>query len=336
VSATVEVFARRLWADELGGGGRALRLAAAPLSWAWGGLSSVVGARRAGRAVQVDGVTVISVGNLAVGGTGKTPLVDWIAKRVQESGRQPAVLVGGAARDEAALHGQRLPDVPVIQSRDRVQAARDAARDGAGVAILDDGFQHRRLHRDLDVVLLSAEDAFPGSVLPAGPYRERPRALERADAILVTRRRASRETARELAGRVARYAPEGAIACVELALEGWRRLTGDLADCPDTDVVAACAIARPEGFRSAVALRVRGSVELVAFPDHHEYTPGDLQELDARRMGRPLVITEKDAVKLRDHADRLGDTFVLCEEVRWDSGEAAFRARLGACLEHGG
>jgi tetraacyldisaccharide 4'-kinase len=243
-----------------------------------------------------------------------------------------AVLVGAVARDEAALHRSRLPDVTVIEARDRVHATERAKAQGAAAAVLDDGFQHRRLRRDLDVVLLAAEDAFPGSVLPAGPYRERPEALGRADVVLVTRRRASVEASRALAERVGRYAPGRVLGGVELALDGWRRLDGEQCTGPVADVVALCAIARPETFRSNVALRVRGSVEMVAFPDHHDYTAGDVAGVLGRSRGRPLVVTEKDAVKLQEHAGTLGEVFVLGEEVRWDWGEDAFLARLDASL----
>lgn len=326
--AGVERFARRWWAGELGLRGAVLGVAARPLSWAWAGAAAAVGARRAARAVRVEGLTVVSVGNLAVGGTGKTPLAAWIAERMQALGARPAVLVGGHARDEALLLARRLPDARVVENRDRVTAAREARAAGASVAILDDGFQHRHLVRDLDVVLLAAEDRFPGHVLPSGPYREGPGALARADAVLVTRRTPSADRARSLAERIERHAPGRVVGAVELVPSEWKRLDGKVGGPPDGDVVAVCAIARPEAFRSAVALRVAGSVELVAFSDHHGYTPADVARLVQGAGRRPLVTTEKDAVKLRDHADALGETYVLTERVTWDWGEADFLATL--------
>jgi tetraacyldisaccharide 4'-kinase len=328
VRVSLERFARRWWDGELGLGGTLLRGAITPVSWAWRGAAALDGARRARGAVAVPGVAVVSVGNLAVGGTGKTPLTGWVVERVAERGARAAVLVGAAARDEARLHRLRLPGVTVIEGGDRVDAAKAAAAGGARVIVLDDGFQHRRLARDFDVVLLSAEDRFPGGAIPSGPYREGPRALARADAVLVTRRVASAARARALAERADEYAPGRVLGGVWIDAGRWCDLNGDPTRAPEGDLVAACAIARPSAFMSAVTTRASASVELVAFPDHHEYTPGDVARLAGRGKDRPLVITEKDAVKLRNHADTLGEAYVLCEDVRWDWGENGFLTQL--------
>jgi len=339
VRAGLEVFARRWWGGELGTPGRLLSVVALPLSWGWTA-GSALSSRRAERAAtRVEGLCVISVGNLAVGGTGKTPLAGWIAAMLCEAGAAPAVLVGpppagggGGGGDEALLHRRRLADVPVFQGRDRTGSARRALAGGARVAVLDDGFQHRRLRRDLDVVLLSAEDRFPGPVLPRGPYREQEGALARADLVVVTRRAAGLERSRELAARVASVLPERAgpavVAGVELAADSWTDLNGRPVAPPVGDVVAACAVARPRAFRSAVARVVTGSVELVAFADHHAYTPADAARLRKRAGGRPIVITEKDAVTLHGLAGILDPVRVLAETLRWDWGEADLRARL--------
>jgi tetraacyldisaccharide 4'-kinase len=271
---------------------------------------------------------VISVGNLAVGGTGKTPVVAWIASKLREADLAPAILVGGHARDEVLLLQRRLPGIPVVSNRDRVEGALQARRAGSDRAILDDGFQHRRLARDLDVVLLAAEDGFPGALLPRGPYREGPGALSRADVVLVTRRCAGPDESRRLAAVLAEYHPEGALGGVELATVGWTDLEGSPAEAPEGDVVAACAVARPDAFLRSVARTATGRVELVAFADHHEYTPANVARLKARAAGRPIVVTEKDAVKLRVLADTASDFRVLGEEVRWDWGEVPFVRRL--------
>jgi len=288
-----------------------------------------------GRAKRVEGLTVISVGNLAVGGTGKTPVVAWIAATLRDASAAPAILVGGHGRDEALLHSRRLPDVPVITNRDRTEGAREALARGAGVAILDDGFQHRTLRRDLDVVLLAAEDSFPGSVLPRGPYRERPGALRRADVVLVTRRGVSVEESRRLAEGVEARHTGLVVGGLHLAASGWTDLDGNSTAPPEGDVLAACAIARPAAFQTVVARGVTGSVELVAFADHHEYTPADIGRIAKRASGRSIVITEKDAVKFRALAGTSSEALVLAEEVRWDWGEEAFVARLRAATALG-
>jgi tetraacyldisaccharide 4'-kinase len=324
----MEVLARSLWANELGLRGRLLRMVCAPLSWGWSAAAAMAGRRQAAGATGVAGLEVISVGNLAVGGTGKTPLVTWIVSTLQASGAAPAVLVGGHAADEALLLSRRSPDVPLAAGRDRVAAARAVLAQGATVAVLDDGFQHRRLHRDLDVVLLATEDVFPGPALPCGPYREGIGALARADVVLVTRRVGQVEESRSLAARVARHAPCGVLGGIWFAGAGWTDLEGRPVDAPRGDVLAACAIARPGAFRSVVAREVTGRVELVAFADHHEYTPADVARLLARAAGRPIAITEKDAVKLVAYSRELASVRVLTEAVRWDWGEEAFAARI--------
>jgi len=336
VRARLEVLARRWWSGELGVPGRLLTTAATPVSWAWAVAGRVAGERQAARAMRVDGITVVSIGNLSVGGTGKTPLVSWLARGLHEGGRRTAVLVGGHAPDEAALHAARLPDVVVIQDRDRVAGAREALRRGCSVAVLDDGFQHRRLARDLDAVLLSADDPFPAPVLPAGPYREGVGGLLRADLVVVTRRSADEGSSRALAARVERLASGLVVGGVRLAPTGWQDLRGDPVPAPTADVLAVCAVARPESFRSAVERGTPGSVELVAFADHHVYTPADLAGLERKAAGRPIVTTEKDAVKLRTHAGTLGATYVLAEEVRWDWGENEFLSRLTGVGVHVG
>ncbi|MBM4022938.1 MAG: tetraacyldisaccharide 4'-kinase, partial [Planctomycetes bacterium] len=139
-------------------------------------------------------VPVISVGNLTLGGTGKTPLVAWVARRLLAAGHRPAVVSRGyAARpglpsDEAAELGMLLPDVPHVAERDRMAGVARAVAAGADVAILDDGFQHRRLRRDLDIVAIDASDPFGcDRLFPRGLLRESRRGLARAGAVVLTR-----------------------------------------------------------------------------------------------------------------------------------------------------
>jgi tetraacyldisaccharide 4'-kinase len=204
-------------------------------------------------------------------------------------------LVGGHAPDEAALLGRRLPGTPVFADRDRVASARRAVSGGANVLVLDDGFQHRRVRRDLDVVLLAAEDPFPGRVLPTGPYREGMDALARADVVVVTRRMAARGASQRLAEAVEERLPGRVAGGVALEGRGWTDLDGVAVPAPTGDVLAVCGLARPEGFRAAVEATATGVVELVAFPDHHAYTARELRRLAVRAAGRPVAVTEKDA-----------------------------------------
>ena len=318
----MERFVRRWWAGELGWSGRLLSVALAPASWLWIAVTALRNRRHdlAG-GEKIRGLTVVSVGNLVVGGTGKTPVASWIARWYAAAGQRTALIVSGYGRDERLLHERWTPEIPVFVGRKRVEAARCAKAAGSDLAIVDDGFQHRRLARDLDIVLLAAEDSLGGPAPPRGPYREAPGALRRADAVLITRRTGSTEDARALAARV-EAAYSGVVkGGVRLTGGRWIDLDGATPSAALRDVLAVSAVGRPESFLDTVGRLVVGSAELVAFADHHEYTRGDLERLRARAAERPIVVTEKDAVKLLPHRDVLGETYVLEQRLEWDWGE---------------
>jgi tetraacyldisaccharide 4'-kinase len=287
--------------------------------------------RRGG--VALEGVAIVSVGNLAVGGTGKTPFAAWVARALADGGAQPSLLLSGYGADEVLLHRSWNDRIAVLADPDRVSGARRAAREGATVVVVDDGFQHRRLARDLDVVLLAVEDHFPGRVLPCGPYREPAASLSRADVVVLTRRSASEDEARALEQRVSGVPSVGndrVLACVHLLADRLERLVDPNVPLsePLEQPLALTAIARPEAFRHDVARLASGNVDLLAFADHHPFTEDDAHTARKRAEGRPIVVTEKDAVKLRVFADVLGETWVLRQQLVWDWGEEAVRARI--------
>ncbi|HET8542629.1 MAG TPA: tetraacyldisaccharide 4'-kinase, partial [Anaeromyxobacter sp.] len=275
------------------------------------------------------GAPVVSIGNLAVGGAGKTPAAIAVARRLAARGRTVAVLSRGygAARadarvvsdgravlldadaggDEPVLLARRLPGTRVLCGPRRAELARTAVRDlGADALLLDDGFQHRALARDLDVVVLDAANPFGnGRLLPAGPNREPRSALRRAGLVWLSRVDQAdaaalaplRALAREATGREpieSRHAPvdvlDGALARAfgPDALRGLR-------------VLLLAGIARPDGFRRTLAA-MGASVALErVFPDHHRYGADDVAEAlrAAADAGVDLVVTtEKDAVRL--------------------------------------
>jgi tetraacyldisaccharide 4'-kinase len=333
--AIIERVLRRGWSGQLGPSGAALMaLVTAPLSWVWAGALAVRGRSWRGRAPRrAEGVHVVSIGNLAVGGTGKTPLVAWVAERLERDGRAVAIVVGNAGGDEALLYRRWRVGRPVFVESDREAGVLRARAEGAGVVVLDDAFQHRGLARDVDVVLLSADDPFPGALLPRGPYREPARSLARADAIVVTRREATLEEARAVAARAEDHAKGKVAAAARIVPYGWARLDAfEVEGTPGPelgrDVVAVCGIARPDAFRRRVAELLGGAVELVCFADHHAYAHEDVVRLKARAAGRPVVVTEKDAAKLAAWRVELSECWVLLEEVRWDWGEEQLVARL--------
>jgi tetraacyldisaccharide 4'-kinase len=329
VRAAVERFARRWWAGDLGTAGRALSVLAAPASWTWSALHRLHGRAGRGAPTRVPGLRVVSVGNLAVGGTGKTPMVRWVTSELLSRGAATAVLVGDAGADEAELHRRWHSGVHVVVDRNRVTGARRAREAKCRVAVIDDGFHHEALARDLDLVLISADDPFPAPVLPRGPYREPASALGRAGAVVVTRRAAPSERARDIAASIERAWPRSVVGIVSLEPGALTRLVRTTpAPAPAGDVLVVCGVARPDAFAVAVRAVVRGDVELMAFADHHAYDGADAERIRRRARGRPVVTTEKDAVKLERWRAELGETLVLQDRLRWERGESALRELL--------
>lgn len=247
---------------------------------------------------------VVAVGNLSVGGTGKTPLAAWIASVCAARGVKPAVVLRGYGGDEGSVHRQLTPAALVIEDPDRVRAARRAIRDGAEIIVLDDAFQRLDIHRDFNIAVIAAEslDA-PQHLLPAGPWREGWPALRRADGAVITRKRATRAAAELGARRVAATLGTSrvAIACLEISgLAGLRSRTPVPRDAiAGRRVLASCGIGDPESF--AFQLRHLGAeVTLRTWRNHHAYRPADIRAvLSAGRWFDYVVVTAKDAVKLR-------------------------------------
>ncbi|MFI5231528.1 MAG: tetraacyldisaccharide 4'-kinase [Gemmatimonadales bacterium] len=298
-----EGFAQRVW-ESSSLTARIAREALRPAAWAYGG---VVAARNAAydhgwfRSAELA-LPSISVGNLTVGGTGKTPVAAHLAARLAERGLKPAIVMRGYGSDESLVHARLNPGIPVIIAADRVRGAMEARGAGRDVAVLDDAFQHRRARRNADVVLLSADLAGPVRSLPAGPWREPLASLARASLIVVTRKSASPVRARELLLHARRFAPAAGGAVIHLAadrLVNWA--TGEataLASVGGRRVLAAAGIGDPRAFASQLA-DAGAQVELVAERDHHAYTAADAAALAGRgeKIGM-LVCTLKDAVKL--------------------------------------
>ncbi|MGZ8457870.1 MAG: tetraacyldisaccharide 4'-kinase [Gemmatirosa sp.] len=249
----------------------------------------------------------ISIGNLTVGGTGKTPVAAWIARRLRERGAHPALVLRGVGDDEPRVHALLNPDVPVVVAPDRVAGAREARSLGADVVVLDDAFQHRRAARDVDLVLLAAERARTRPrLLPAGPYREGLDALERANVLVVTRKSASRDEAEQLLDRAGARAPAIGRVLVHLAphaLHPWAA-AGDaqepvgIAVLGGQQVLAVSGIGDPRAFEAQLR-GVGATVDAAPYADHHAYTTADAESLAARaRAADRVVCTLKDAVKL--------------------------------------
>lgn len=277
-------------------------------------------------------IPVVSVGNLSVGGTGKTPVTAWLGVLLSDMGAKPAIVSRGYGRDELALHATWNPEIPVHSAPDRLLGILRAAEAGATVALLDDGFQHRRAERDLDLVLLAVEQPFPPRLLPRGPFREPLSSLKRADLVLLTRKSATSEAADQLEAALLLRHPGLDIVRIHLRPSRWKTLGGEPSRPPEGDTLALSSIAEPDTFLDLVREAVGGGVATLAFPDHHEYTAGDIERIHGAAKGSPIVTTEKDAVKLVAFAARLPDVRVLGLEVAVEAGEDRLRDALQAVL----
>lgn len=263
---------------------------------------------------------VISVGNITVGGTGKTPLVEWVARTIASAGKRVCILTRGYGRvnpsrqvvvsdgktvlaspaeagDEPYLLAKRLAGVAaVISNADRIGAGRYAIEVfGADCFVLDDGFQHLRLERNLDIVTIDATNPWGGGrLLPHGRLREPLGGLGRADCIVLTRC--------DQAGNLEALRAEIRRLSGERPLFESRMRALDLPALRNEPIAAFCAVGNPKSFFNQ--LRSTG-YELAlekSFPDHHSYTQTDIDALigaAARAGASSLITTEKDAVKLK-------------------------------------
>lgn len=279
----------------------------------------------------------VAVGNLTVGGSGKTPVAIWIARYFAAKGMTPGVLLRGYGGDESRVHANAVPEAHVVADANRAAGAERAFARGAQVLVLDDAFQRLDLRPDLNVLVVSAETtrAVPWP-LPAGPWRERWSALTRADLVIVTRKRASAETAAEFAEELrGRFPGPVAVAHLGLArleglLSGRRMPPSSLAG---RRVVAASAIADPEGFVTQTKA-TGAAVQVATWRDHYQYAAEDVAWLaHAARRADYLVITEKDAVKLRDRwPSDAPEPLVAVLDLTWEEGGDAVATALDAVI----
>ena len=293
-------------------------------------------------------VPVISVGNLTLGGTGKTPMVEWLARWFRQHNVRVALISrgygaeAGARNDEALELEQKLPDVPHLQNPDRAEAARTAVEEfETQLILLDDAFQHRRIHRDLDIVLLDALEPFGfDHVFPRGTLREPASGLARAHTIVLSRAdMVSAEQRQEIRARVAAIAPH---ACWVEATHSPQRLiniSGDattLQSLHGKRVAAFCGLGNPAGFQHTLHSCGYDVAGLKEFPDHHNYTREDVEMLAtwAKQLkADALLCTHKDLVKLA--ADQIGATrlWALAIELQLRTGQVELESKLQSLLQ---
>jgi tetraacyldisaccharide 4'-kinase len=301
-------------------------------------------------------VPVVSVGNLTVGGTGKTPAVEVAVQTLAALGHRPAVVSRGYGRraggvqivadaasirldaeeagDEPFLLARRLPGVPVVVGSNRYGAACLALeRFGVTAIVLDDAFQHRTLRKDLEIVMARAQNPWGnGELLPAGPLREPLAALHRADLVVATGAQRP-EDAGAVLSAVDAWAPGVPVLTAVYALaECWeanRMRLVSLAELAGKRVLAFAGIATPRAFEETLRAAGVAAQEFLEFADHHWYTPAELTTLDARAgdLGvEGLMTTEKDWVRLRKLPLPRRPLFVLSIRLVLTSGEDHWRS----------
>ena len=314
---------------------RLARLALLPASGLWRGAMALreTAYRRGWLGVADLPLPSVAVGNLTVGGSGKTPIAIWMARYYVSRGLVPGILLRGYGADETLVHQHAVPNAVVVADPDRALGADRALARGAQVLVLDDAYQRLDVRRDLNVAVVSAETSRAVRwSLPAGPWREGWAALDRADAIIITRKRANTDAALKLATKLQARIP-GPVAVVHLGLRylegmvsGRRHPASALAG---KRVVAASGIADPDAF-VAQTKATGAAVQVATWKDHHNYRDEDVAWLaHAARRADHVVITQKDAVKLRDRWPTTGpEPLVAMLDLEWEEGEDRITAAL--------
>lgn len=271
---------------------------------------------------------VISVGNLSVGGTGKTPMVAYLVEALLAAGRRPCIAMRGYAgahgdSDEASVYRRRFPEVPIVARANRIQGLIERFAEEykteaveSDCIVLDDGFQHRQIARDLDIVLVDASrDPFRDTLLPAGWLREPVTSLARAGAVVITHAQCARAadiTALDRSIASARGGERGADAVTRHAwgvlavAEGGQEREHPLTWLMGKRVVAVCAIGNPGPFLAEARRAAGGTLAgEMALRDHDPYSTGTVQKIAALardQRAQAIVTTDKDWSKLRKTA----------------------------------
>ena len=324
----------------------ALRAASVPYGW-------VVCSRnrrfdRGAAEVHRPSVPVVSVGNLTVGGAGKTPMVEWISRYLRQRQVRVAILSRGYGAEQGGLNDEALelelalPDVPHLQNPDRAASAQIAVDELASqLLLLDDGFQHRRLARDLDIVLLDASEPFGfDHVLPRGTLREPASGLRRAQVVVLSRADMLDAEERDRIRRRAFVLSPQAAWCEAVhepvAMVDHLGATVALDAAAGQSIAAFCGIGNPAGFRHTLGTLGCHVAAWREFPDHHAYTRGDVESLSEWARGanaERVVCTRKDLVKLRVGALGGRPLHALGVELHFTAGERQLWALLEPLIE---
>jgi tetraacyldisaccharide 4'-kinase len=337
--------------------GTSARLVFRLLSWPYAAIVHLRNALYSSGLLKVHSVSVpvICIGNLTTGGTGKTPLVAWLCQTIDQKSKiknqtcQVAILTrgyktrSGEASDEPALLAEQCPDVPVVVNPDRVAGAAEAIQaHGAQALVMDDGFQHRRLARDLDIIAIDATVPFGyGRLLPAGLLREPISGLKRAHAVVLTRcDQVSEDALARTEVQIRRINPELVItrsihAPTAIQTTGGAEIP--LAQMKGKRVFAFCGIGNPQAFFRTIEHIGAILTGTRAFDDHYRYTAEELVALheEARRQQASLVLTtQKDWTKVVQAGVPEGDPPLACLtiDLKITTGEEMLTALIDRVL----
>jgi len=295
-------------------------------------------------------VPVVSVGNITTGGTGKTPLVCYVARHFRRQAIRVSIVSRGYGakpgedNDEAMELADQLPDVPHVQDADRVEAARIACDElETQVIVMDDGFQHRRLHRDLNIVVIDATNPFGfGYFLPRGLLREPLSSLARGDIVVLSRSdMIDAEAKQRIREVVRRHAPDvGWAEAIHAprSLMVWQEGERPIETIAGKRVAALCAIGNPEGFLQTLRGCGVDVVDSMTLGDHDAYDRQTIVQIEAwlRRLDDvsiEVVCTHKDLVKLQTGRLAGHRLCALLIEMRFVAGENDFRDSLDRIVQ---
>ena len=305
---------------------------------------------------------VVSIGNITVGGTGKTPLVIWLYNKITQNSKlktqnyKCAILTRGYKatqnsklktqnyEDEPAIIAECCPQAKVIVNPDRVAGAKEAvSKFSANVLIMDDGFQHRRLARDLDIVTIDATQSFGyGKLLPAGLLREPVTALKRADAVVITRCDQIKENKlAELEQKLQQINPNMIIARSIHAPNFVKSLDGheiSLKELNDKKIFAFCGIGNPDAFLDTIKRLGSELIGSKVYNDHHHYTENDIADIhkQAKPLKADLILTTQKDWSSTQYAIRNTQYEIpfayLKIELKFTSGEDKLTALIKKAL----
>lgn len=290
-------------------------------------------------------IPVVSVGNLTWGGTGKTPFVEYLARRIVDRGCKPMILTRGYSRDEVEQMKHNLSEAVMAEGKDRYETAcRILKTQKAHIAVMDDGFQHWPVIRDLEIVIVNALNPFGnGKVIPAGILREPLEVLDRAAFIVISHSNLVKpEELAALKTRVHAAAPKAEI--VETCLEplffykAEKKMRIPLQKLKNTRVATLSGVAAPKSFQLLLKSQQIRTLRNFEFTDHHDYTESELREV--KRVSESaavtdIITTEKDYYRCPEKMAKILDPLILAARLRVLSGEARLLEKVNELLAAG-